>query len=214
MYLAVTHLEGLGRVEDMLQALGRSMPDVLALHTMTVVEEDCAKYPGQVCAAMSAATPLAGPQLQISQRPTCLQMYKVFDFLPEKPTSPETALRLLAGGRVKGLTRERHLRGLPRKNCFLVAQSLSPEVNMHLIRQTADGSVLLRGMIAAASTAKDRAAHMQACEAARDFNRDWPLDLQLLTHHCHHHTHALIQHLTGKAVDVNASMWWKAQMKV
>lgn len=48
VYLAATQLEGLGRVKDMLQSLGRSMPDVLALHTMTVVEEQCAEHPGQV----------------------------------------------------------------------------------------------------------------------------------------------------------------------
>ncbi len=51
---------------------------------------------------------------------------------------------------------------------------------------------------------------MQACEAAREFNSHWPLDLQLLKHHCHHHSQALIHHLTGKTVDISPNLLWKS----
>lgn len=39
VYIAATHLEGMGRVESLLQALGRNAEDVIALHTMTIIEE-------------------------------------------------------------------------------------------------------------------------------------------------------------------------------
>ncbi len=73
-------------------------------------------------------SPFGRPQTPTSQRPICLQIIRVFDFLPERPTSPETALRLLAGGSVKGVTRERQLRRLPRRRCFLIAESTSSQV--------------------------------------------------------------------------------------
>jgi hypothetical protein len=42
----------------------------------------------------------------------------------------------------------------------------------------------------------------QACEAARDFNRFWPCELQLLVNDCHNHTKALVHQLTGKTVNL------------
>ena len=39
VYIAATHLEGMERVEALLKGLGRGVQDVVALHTMTIVEE-------------------------------------------------------------------------------------------------------------------------------------------------------------------------------
>jgi len=39
VYIAATHLEGMDRVESLLQALGRNAEDVISLHTMTIIEE-------------------------------------------------------------------------------------------------------------------------------------------------------------------------------
>jgi len=54
----------------------------------------------------------------------------------------------------------------------------------------------------------------QAKEAARQFNESWPCELQLLANDCHHHTTALVQHLTGRAVSIQQLLplrrpaWW------
>ena len=39
IYIAATYLEGMDRVESMLEILGPSVQDVIALHTMTIIEE-------------------------------------------------------------------------------------------------------------------------------------------------------------------------------
>ena len=39
VYIAATHLEGLERVDSFLKMIGRGVQDVIALHTMTIVEE-------------------------------------------------------------------------------------------------------------------------------------------------------------------------------
>ena len=39
VYIAATHLEGMERVESLLEALGRGFQDVVALHTMTIIEQ-------------------------------------------------------------------------------------------------------------------------------------------------------------------------------
>ncbi len=39
VYIAATHLEGMERVEALLKGLGRGVQDVVALHTMTIIEE-------------------------------------------------------------------------------------------------------------------------------------------------------------------------------
>ena len=44
----------------------------------------------------------------------------VLDFLPDSPTAPATAARLLSGAAVQGQLRERRLRKLPNKRCWLV----------------------------------------------------------------------------------------------
>ena len=54
--------------------------------------------------------------------------YTVFDFLPERPRAPDTALTLLTGGKVPGVTRERQLRRLPQRRCALVGEALPAQV--------------------------------------------------------------------------------------
>ena len=39
VYIAATHLEGMDRVESLLKGLGEGVQDVVALHTMTIIEE-------------------------------------------------------------------------------------------------------------------------------------------------------------------------------
>lgn len=39
VYIAATHLEGMERVESFLKIVGRGVQDVIALHTMTIIEE-------------------------------------------------------------------------------------------------------------------------------------------------------------------------------
>jgi len=46
VYIAATHLEGMDRVGSLLQALGRNAEDVIALHTMTIIEEAAEDEPG------------------------------------------------------------------------------------------------------------------------------------------------------------------------
>ncbi len=48
LYLAVTHLEGLGDVSGMLQRMGSRVPDVLAVHSMVIIQEECPDHPSQV----------------------------------------------------------------------------------------------------------------------------------------------------------------------
>lgn len=40
VYVAATHLEGMEKAETLLRALGRNVQDVIALHTMTIIEDD------------------------------------------------------------------------------------------------------------------------------------------------------------------------------
>ena len=40
MYIAATTLEGMERVDSLLEALGRSAQKLAALHTMTIIEEN------------------------------------------------------------------------------------------------------------------------------------------------------------------------------
>ena len=40
MYIAATPLEGMERVDSLLEALGRSAQKLAALHTMTIIEEN------------------------------------------------------------------------------------------------------------------------------------------------------------------------------
>ena len=39
VYIAATHLEGMERVEALLKAVGPGVQNVIALHTMTIIEE-------------------------------------------------------------------------------------------------------------------------------------------------------------------------------
>ena len=47
----------------------------------------------------------------------------VYDFLPLHPTAPRTALALLSGQSVEGLTRERSLSRLPTRNCEYLGEA-------------------------------------------------------------------------------------------
>ena len=46
-----------------------------------------------------------------------------FDFLPDNPTSPMTAVQLLTGQSVKGKTRTRHLKNVPTQRCSYIGES-------------------------------------------------------------------------------------------
>ncbi len=49
--------------------------------------------------------------------------FTVFDFLPNQPKSPLTAAKLLTGGSVKGLLRERQLTKKMTRRCWLIGVS-------------------------------------------------------------------------------------------
>ena len=111
------------------------------------------------------------------------------DFVPERPTSPLTALRLLSGAGAPGLLRRRALRlrgGLPRR-CWRVGP-----VSAALFADdaSADGS-------AAAST-REREAAAVAAAVAR-FDAAWPRTLRLRSADCCCHVEALALALTGMA---------------
>ncbi|CAL5223345.1 g5848 [Coccomyxa viridis] len=89
------------RVEALLKGLGRGVQDVVALHTMTIVEEALEEDPS-------------------------LKAYTLFDFLPMRATSPVTAASLLAGGKWPGLKRERQLRRIPKHRCKLIGEATVP----------------------------------------------------------------------------------------
>jgi hypothetical protein len=110
-------------------------------------------------------------------------------------------LTLLSGGSVPGVMRERRLRGLPSRKCYLIGKAL-PEQVLILCHKDAPcralkGRQWFEGV---------QPTHVQACEAARQFNLEWPSKLQLLWHDCHHHTSALLQHLTGREIAINATV--------
>ena len=106
--------------------------------------------------------------------------------MPERPTSPLTALRLLSGAGAPGLLRRRALRlrgGLPRR-CWRVGP-----VSAALFAE-AGGS-------AAAST-REREAAAVAAALAR-FDAAWPRTLRLRSADCCCHVEALALALTGVA---------------
>ena len=54
--------------------------------------------------------------------------FTVFDFLPNQPKSPLTAAKLLTGGSVKGLLRERQLTKQMTRRCWLIGVSRHTQV--------------------------------------------------------------------------------------
>lgn len=54
---------------------------------------------------------------------SCEETHTVFDFLPRNPTAPRTALAMLSGKPVGGVTRERLLTRLPNRNCTDLGQA-------------------------------------------------------------------------------------------
>ena len=54
----------------------------------------------------------------------------VFDFLPELPKSPLVAAALLTGQSVKGTLRERTLKRVPTKRCWLIGPPKSKQVRL------------------------------------------------------------------------------------
>lgn len=89
----------------------------------------------------------------------------LFDFLPEDPTAPATAARLLAGLPVRGAARARRLAG--RSDRFLPAGAA-------VVRQHA------------------RLARCDALAVAAAFTAAWPGELSLARRNCRHHTAALV----------------------
>lgn len=57
----------------------------------------------------------------------------MFDFLPEMPKSPIVAAALLCGWQVKGVIRERSLRQLPVRRCWLVGPCTQQQVQLALL---------------------------------------------------------------------------------
>ncbi len=55
-------------------------------------------------------------------------VFTVFDFLPNQPKSPLTAAKLLTGGSVKGLLRERQLPKKMTRRCWLIGVSRHTQV--------------------------------------------------------------------------------------
>ena len=88
--------------ESIETSLRSAFPHALALHCMVLIQSELA----------DAVT------------------VTVFDFLPQSPASPITAARLLAGGSVLGVLRERQLSKLPSTRCWHVASASQPEAGL------------------------------------------------------------------------------------
>lgn len=61
----------------------------------------------------------------------------VFDFLPDQPKSPLTAAKLLTGGSVKGLLRERQLPNKMTRRCWLIGTSRHTQVCPLIVQRSA-----------------------------------------------------------------------------
>ena len=74
--------------------------------------------------AIQLSRPL--PRQAAVHRAVCVswaESHTLYDFLPLQPTAPRTALALLAGQSVEGMTRERSLSRLPTSNCAYVGET-------------------------------------------------------------------------------------------
>ena len=145
MYIAATPLEGMERVDSLLQALGRSAQKLAALHTMTIIEEivdgEADDKVPMLPTWQTAALHGKSFNKQVWLLPaihylrahatvcTVPQAYTLFDFLPVNATSPMTAAFLLAGGKRPGLNRERQLSRMPAyRHQALIGEAIVPQV--------------------------------------------------------------------------------------
>ena len=106
--------------------------------------------------------------------------------MPERPTSPLTALRLLSGVGAPGLLRQRALRlrgGLPRR-CWRVGP-----VSAALLAEAGGSDAV---------STREREAAAVAAAVAR-FDAAWPRTLRLRSADCCCHVEALALALTGVA---------------
>ena len=113
------------------------------------------------------------------------------DFVPERPTSPLTALRLLSGVGAPGLLRQRLLRlrgGLPRR-CWRVGP-----VRSSLFASPPDGAAGSASLASLSSLPNEAAA---VAAAVARFDAAWPRTLRLRSADCCAHVEALALALTG-----------------
>ena len=96
----------------------------------------------------SLALPLVGlealehvlPRATAAHRALALEQpqaghWQLYDFLPAEPLAPATAITLLFGGSVKGVTRIRQLSRLPRGRSVQLGVVPDEQVGMHYCRQ-------------------------------------------------------------------------------
>jgi hypothetical protein len=132
--------------------------------------------------------------------------FTVFDFLPSQPKSPLTAAKLLTGGSVKGLLRERQLHKRMTRRCWLIGISRHTQVCPSTVHLSA-WCVLCFGL----TTIHDSEECLQAVQAARSFNAAFPSDLRLFDNDCWTHSEALARHLVGDHIDVK---WQKSTANI